>query len=48
MLHTLKKFLQKQVIPRVSDLCLFVFDLTKKSIHVSATWIAEKTKEKRV
>lgn len=46
MLHTFATFLQKQVIPRASDVCLAVFDLTKRSIHVTATWIAEKTKEK--
>lgn len=44
MLHTFATFLQKQVIPRASDVCLAVFDLTKRSIHVTATWIAEKTK----
>lgn len=41
MLHTFATFLQKQVIPRASDVCLDVFDLTKRSIHVTATWIAK-------
>ena len=46
MLHTFATFLQKQVIPIANDVCLAVFDLIRQGIHVTATWIAEKTKEK--